>query len=137
MDKHIGFVAALSIGLGGLSMIMGMGVLLALVIVRAFAIDDPLARTIVFIVGPAVGGLIAVVALTGLVGGIGLLKRRRWGRTVTMVYAVLSLFSIPIGTAFGIYALWVLMHEDTLAILRTGPEKGDAPDIAAPMDRAA
>lgn len=102
MDKHIDFVGALSIGLGGLSMFIGLTVLVAVVVGGALAINEPTARTIAFIVGPIVGGIVALVALTGIIGGIGLLKRRMWGRVLTMAYAVLSLFSIPIGTAFGV-----------------------------------
>lgn len=137
MDKHIGFVAALSIGLGSLSLFIGVGALVSLLVIGALAIDEPLARTIAFIVGPILGSVVALIAATGIVGGIGLLKRRMWGRTLTMAYAVLSLMSIPIGTAFGVYALWVLMQEDTITILKAGPDMGHTPDISAPIDRAA
>lgn len=83
MDKHIDFVGALSIGLGGLSMFIGLTVLVAVVVGGALAINEPTARTIAFIVGPIVGGIVALVALTGIIGGIGLLKRRMWGRVLT------------------------------------------------------
>jgi len=40
-----------------------------------------------------------------LMGGIGLLKGREWGRIVSIVHAALSLFWIPIGTVVGILIL--------------------------------
>jgi hypothetical protein len=41
--------------------------------------------------------------------GFALLNRKPWGRTLAIVAAVLSLIKIPIGTALGIYTLWVLI----------------------------
>lgn len=43
-----------------------------------------------------------------LVTGIGLLRMRRWGRTLALIAAVLALFKFPLGTALGAYTLWVL-----------------------------
>jgi hypothetical protein len=37
---------------------------------------------------------------------------RSWGRILTFVVSILGLIDIPIGTALGIYALWVLTHRD-------------------------
>ncbi len=52
-----------------------------------------------------------VIYLRGILGvlvGIGLLRRERWARPLGLVVAVFLLFKIPIGTALGIYTLWVL-----------------------------
>jgi hypothetical protein len=43
-----------------------------------------------------------------LVAGYGLLNRRPWGRIVAIIAAVLALIKFPLGTALGIYTLWVL-----------------------------
>ena len=62
-----------------------------------------------------VAGLWPVIAVTtifaaalALVAGYGLLNRRPWGRIVAIIAAVLALIKFPIGTALGIYTLWVL-----------------------------
>ena len=47
-----------------------------------------------------------------LVGGIGLRKRRSWAWGLVWVLACMSLFSFPIGTALGAYALWVLTRPE-------------------------
>ncbi|WP_263382755.1 hypothetical protein [Granulicella arctica] len=56
--------------------------------------------------------IIAVVTVAGtilsFVTGYGLLTRKRWGRTLAMITAILSLIKFPVGTAMGIYTLWVL-----------------------------
>ncbi len=43
--------------------------------------------------------------ILALMGGIGLLKGKEWGRILSIVHAALSLFSIPIGTVIGILVL--------------------------------
>jgi hypothetical protein len=62
-----------------------------------------------------VAGLWPVIAVTtifaaalALVAGYGLLNRRPWGRIVAIIAAILALIKFPIGTALGIYTLWVL-----------------------------
>jgi ABC-type glycerol-3-phosphate transport system permease component len=47
------------------------------------------------------------VACTVLTG-YALLTRQTWGRILAIVFAVLALFHFPLGTALGIYTLWVL-----------------------------
>jgi len=62
-----------------------------------------------------IGGLWPLVALTtvftvalALLAGFGLLNRRPWGRVVAIIAAILGLLHFPLGTALGIYTLWVL-----------------------------
>lgn len=62
-------------------------------------------RGIIFWVGVALmvkGGI-------GIFAGVGLLQREAWARVLTIVLGVISLFSVPFGTALGVYTLWVLM----------------------------
>lgn len=62
-----------------------------------------------------------VLAVLAIATGVGLLKHRSWARTLGFVVAALSLFSFPIGTAFGIYAFWVLTRPETERLLERGP----------------
>ena len=56
-----------------------------------------------------IGYLILAKAAASLIAGLGLLQREPWGRTLTLVVGFISLFNIPIGTALGVYTLWVLL----------------------------
>lgn len=47
------------------------------------------------------------VALAVFVGW-SLLNRKPWGRTLAVIAAVLALLKFPMGTALGIYTLWVM-----------------------------
>jgi hypothetical protein len=44
--------------------------------------------------------------------GIGLLNLRPWALSIGTIIAILELLNFPIGTALGIYALWVLMSPE-------------------------
>jgi len=57
----------------------------------------------------AVGGLLLVGAVIGLVAGWGLLERQPWARMLAIVVGCFSLLDMPFGTALGIYTLWVLL----------------------------
>jgi hypothetical protein len=60
----------------------------------------------------AIGILVGFSALLTLAVGWGLHKRQPWGRTLALVVAFLSLFSVPFGTALGIYTLVVLLSTE-------------------------
>ena len=56
-----------------------------------------------------IGGMILLKGAAGFIAGWGLLQREPWARVVTLVIGFISLFNIPLGTALGIYTLWVLL----------------------------
>jgi hypothetical protein len=57
---------------------------------------------------PMIAFATVFAAAVALVAGYGLLNRRPWGRIVAIVAAILALIKFPLGTALGIYTLWVL-----------------------------
>ena len=56
-----------------------------------------------------VGWLILAKAAAGFFAGWGLLQKEDWARTVALVVGFVALLNVPIGTALGIYTLWVLL----------------------------
>lgn len=56
-----------------------------------------------------IAGLVLMLGAAGFIAGWGLLQREHWGRTVALVLGFLALFKVPLGTALGIYTLWVLL----------------------------
>jgi ABC-type glycerol-3-phosphate transport system permease component len=40
--------------------------------------------------------------------GYALMTRQPWGRILAIVFSIFALFHFPLGTALGIYTLWVL-----------------------------
>ena len=59
-------------------------------------------------VGDLEGDLVTSGAV-GFVAGWGLLNREPWGRVLALVLGFIALIHVPLGTALGIYTLWVLL----------------------------
>ncbi len=55
-----------------------------------------------------IGMLLLVGAVLGLAAGLGLLQRQPWARMLAIVLGCVNLLDMPLGTALGIYTLWVL-----------------------------
>jgi len=51
-------------------------------------------------------------ALPSIIGGIGLLQKKSWGLIVSLIAGCISIFSIPFGTALGIYTLYVFIEDN-------------------------
>ncbi len=64
----------------------------------------------------AVSTVLFVVSVIGIIGAIGLLQRKEWGRVITLMVSCLNLIHVPLGTALGIYSLWVLMSDETVKL---------------------
>ncbi len=48
-----------------------------------------------------------ILALPCLLSGFGLYNKKGWARGVALIVGILALFNFPIGTALGIYTIWV------------------------------
>jgi hypothetical protein len=65
-------------------------------------------------------GLISLVlAVVGFAVGFGLLERSSWARTLAIIAAIISLLHPILGTALGIYTLWVLLPGESENEFRT------------------
>jgi hypothetical protein len=71
---------------------------------------DSDAMVVMPILAIVLAGIMALLGLPGMLAGYGLLKKRSWGRVLTIVVGVLGLFNFPIGTLISVYTLWVLLQ---------------------------
>lgn len=60
-----------------------------------------------------IGWFLLLSLLLGLVLGFALMQKQNWARMYGIVIGILALFSIPFGTALGIYTLWVLAPQSS------------------------
>ena len=51
--------------------------------------------------------IIIIMSIPSLIAGIGLLNNKGWALILALVMGCLKLFSFPIGTAIGVYTIWV------------------------------
>ncbi len=120
MHNHIKVLAILFIAMGVIGTIMGLG-FMAMMLIGPVVEGDPKAFLIVGGIGAVFATLIMVTTVPGLFVGYGLLKRFHWARIVAIIFAVFSLINFPVGTALGVYALWVLLKPETVLLFSHEP----------------
>jgi hypothetical protein len=115
MEKHLQIVAILNIAVGAILAFVGV---IAFVLFAGLGVasGDPKAIPILGVFGTAGLLLMTGFALPGILGGIGLLQRKEWARILVIAASCGGLFAFPIGTAAGIYALWVLFDDETMRL---------------------
>jgi hypothetical protein len=60
-------------------------------------------------------GIIILFSIPSIIGGIGLLNNKSWALTLLLVLGCFKLFSFPIGTAIGIYTIWVYSEDHKIS----------------------
>lgn len=113
MEKHVTVLGILYIAFSALMLLLAV-IIFAAVVGGGIISGDSEAIAITSIVGPAAAFLFLLLAAPGLIGGLYLLKRRPWARILVLVLGFLNLIEIPIGTALGIYTIWVLLKNETV-----------------------
>jgi hypothetical protein len=85
------------------------------------------------VLGVAVGVLLVLLGVPGVLGGWGLMTYQGWARILVIILSILHLPNIPIGTAIGVYGLWVLFNDDTKRLFGLAVPVSYAPPPAPPM----
>jgi O-antigen/teichoic acid export membrane protein len=116
MKKHVTVVGAIQIGFAILGLIGAVAVFFALSFARSQVGDDEVAGTVLRLLSISLPVLIGFMSTLGLVGGIGLFTYQSWARYLVIVVSALGCLNIPIGTLKGVYALWVLLQDDTIKL---------------------
>lgn len=117
MDRHVTLLGALHVALGAL-LLCAAAVTFVAVSGGGLISGDPEAMRITLLIGTLVGAFLVLLALPGIVAGVGLLRRRPWARIVALVIGAIHLINIPFGTALGVYTFWVLLQDETERMFR-------------------
>ncbi len=126
MRDHIRIVAILHIILSSLTILAALAVLvvfggIATLIGASGSHDAFPAIPIVGGIGAIICFFLILLGVPGLIAGIGLLKFRPWARILGIVVSALDLVHIPLGTALGVYGLWVLLSNEGEMLFRQPP----------------
>jgi len=113
MRKHIQLLGVLHIVYHGFGLLIGIGLFVLLSAIGAITGDET-AIGILSLIGFILGGLLSVLAIPGIIAGIGLLNARSWARILAMIVACFDAFNIPIGTALTVYTFWVLLNDESI-----------------------
>ena len=68
--------------------------------------------------GSIIASMLILFAIPGIIGGIGLLKRKEWARILTLIVGFFDLLHIPFGTILGVYTIWALFNNETIKLFR-------------------
>lgn len=116
MRAHLSLLAILQLVWGGIALLLSVST----VLLAAGAVSIGLGARSDSLSAAATAAVFAVFAAALLAAGVanawaGLALRRHQpaGRFLTLGLAVPNLFVLPFGTALGIYAFWVLLHDET------------------------
>jgi len=120
MERHLSAVAALQVGLSILGVLLGIFVFVLLTGIGVIA-QEKEALFILSTIGTGVGLFLLIISVPGIIGGIGLFKRKEWARILVLILSAIDLLNIPIGTALGIYSIWVLAQKETVQLFRQQP----------------
>ena len=132
MRNHIRVLGILNIVYGSLTLLGALVVGLIFGGVTGFlgAIDLDRDARIVLPIVALVGGfvfiLLVLLSLPSLIIGWGLTQYAPWARIAGIVISALHLFNVPVGTALGVYGLWVLLQNESLPLFERPPARFSA-----------
>jgi hypothetical protein len=112
LENQLSTLGTLWVVVGVLFLLPALGLFFASRVAHFVIQDNVVARTLGPLLLTIVGGTILLIALGGILVGLGLRDRKPWARVVAIVLGVIALFHPPFGTALGIYTLWVLMSDE-------------------------
>jgi hypothetical protein len=116
MASHLHLLWVLQLVWGAIGVLLGMSTLMlaAGAAVIGWTSDaDEIAASITAIAFVICAGLLLAAGGANAWAGAALKRREPNGRLATLALAVPNLFILPFGTALGIYAFWVLLHNET------------------------
>jgi len=129
MDKHVQILGVLHIVYSSIGLLVGALLFLLFMGIGTFVgtlgespeVVHQGVPAILFIIGLVIGTLFALLAIPGIIAGVGLLTRMEWGRILAIVVGFFDLLHIPFGTVLGIYTIWALMNDDAIRLFRSVP----------------
>lgn len=129
-ENHVTILGALHIGYHAVGILIAL-VVFATLIGSGIASQDPDAMAVLGVIATFVSAFLLVVSIPGIVAGVALLKRASWARLLALIVGAVNLLNIPIGTALGIYTIYVLVQDPRGAIQET-PAPVAEPERSAP-----
>jgi hypothetical protein len=115
MSPHLHLLSVLQLVWGGIGVLLGFSTLMLAAGAAAIGWTtegDDLAAGLTASAFLICALLLLAAGAVNAWAGTALTRRQPSGRMATMALAVPNLFILPFGTALGIYAFWVLLHNE-------------------------
>jgi len=133
MEKHIKMVAILNIVYRSFTIIIAVVLFLLSAVFgqlvdfferRADLRPDDIPRELLDIVPVVlivIGAIVLVVSIVAIIGSVGVMRRQEWARIVLIIVSFFNLIRVPLGTALGVYTLWVLLNDEIVRLFNPVP----------------
>ncbi|MDH4257518.1 MAG: hypothetical protein OEZ45_04555 [Candidatus Aminicenantes bacterium] len=116
MNKHIDVISVLWIVSGALGILFAFLIFWFFYGISFIPDVDWQASQILRVVGTWGSGIIAFFSIPEIIAGIGLIKRKEWGRILALVVSFFNLVWFPLGTALGVYSIIILLNDESVKI---------------------
>jgi hypothetical protein len=123
LTAHLHLLWVLQLVWGGIGILLGVSTLMLAAGAAAIGWTtrgDELAAGITAVAFIVCATLLLAAGGANAWAGTAMKRRQPNGRLATLALAVLNLFILPFGTALGVYAFWVLLHNETRAMFEPG-----------------
>jgi len=124
MNKHIDVISVLWIVSGALGILIGIFTFWLFFGISYIPDVDWQASQILRVIGVWGGGIIAFFSIPEIIAGVGLIKRKEWGRILALVVSFLNLIWFPLGTALGVYSIIILLNDESVKIFNPQIQQG-------------
>ena len=114
MKQHVSLVGALHIGFGILGLLAALSIYLSFSFIFGFIHEEPVVEHFLLVIGNSLALMVMFFSCLGIIGGIGLFSYKPWARILVMIVSAINCLNIPVGTAKGVYSIWVLMQPETI-----------------------
>jgi hypothetical protein len=116
VESHVKAVGIIHVAFSVLGIIAAIVLFTVLNLVAQLPEVEEEAVRVLETVGLILPWFIIVCSVPGVVGGIGLLKYQGWARILVLILSFLGLLNFPLGTAVGVYSIWVLFDKRTAKV---------------------
>jgi hypothetical protein len=119
LTAHLHLLWVLQLVWGGIGLLLGVSTLMLAAGAAAIGWTtrgDELAAGITAVAFVLCAALLLAAGAANVWAGKAMKRRQPNGRIATLALAVPNLFILPFGTALGVYAMWVLLHNETRAM---------------------
>lgn len=118
MENHKKILGILYVVSGALTMLVIFGIAMLATTIMALVAQqaDPHDAAIVELIARLLQVLPIIIivffSIPSMIAGIGLLYKQSWAMILALILGCFKLFSFPLGTALGVYTIWVYAEDN-------------------------
>lgn len=119
MPSHLRLLGILQLTWGAIGLLLGASMLLLAIGAAAIglmATGDPVASGVTALTFSVFAGALILFGAANAWAGRALRRTQPAARPAVLALSVPNLFVLPFGTALGVYAFWVLLHNEARAL---------------------